>query len=171
VVSIGLSCAISATLLGGTSAPVASNVAHAAGRAVAPPVPKLDASISGPLRARLRSAFDLAVQRVQEVESCSALFVSLRHNGVEMLRNTRYSVAAAAIARDACSKQDIVAFTAVGSPATRVCPSFQQLPPTAAAMILLHEALHYAGLRERPVHPDGLWPAEINALVRKGCGL
>jgi len=162
---------MSATLLAGSPAPVASDIALA-GRTVAPrPVPKLDASISGPLRARLRSAFDLAVQRVQEVESCSALFVPLRHDGVEMLRNTRYSVAAAAIARDACSKQDIVAFTAVGSPATRVCASFQQLPPTAAAMIVLHEALHFAGLRERPVHSDGLWPAEINALVRKGCGL
>ena len=40
-----------------------------------------------------------------------------------------------------------------------------------AAMLLLHEALHYAGLPERPVHRGAMSSKEISTLVRNRCGL
>ena len=47
----------------------------------------------------------------------------------------------------------VPAFTCVGCPQTVVCPSFLRLGAAAGATILIHEALHFAGLKERPTHP------------------
>ena len=171
VVSIGVSFPLHPAPLADPPTRVASATASATSETRSRLEPKLDGSIAGLLRARLTSGFNLAVQQVQEVESCSLLFASLRRDGLEMLRSTRYSLAGAAIVTDVCRKPNVVALTAVGSPATRVCPGFQRLTPEAAALVILHEALHYAGLRESPVHPDGPRPGQINAMVRKSCGL
>ncbi len=64
-----------------------------------------------------------------------------------------------------------MAFTSLGSAVTRLCPGFARLDDERAAVILLHEALHRAGLDEWPHDPDGLTPQGINELVREGCGL
>jgi hypothetical protein len=131
--------------------------------------PKLDAGITGRLRARLAQAFAVATQRVREVDGCAALFGSLQRDGLELLRSTRYALAQPGVSTDTCSRPEVPAFTAVGSPATWVCPLFERLPNDAAAVTLLHEALHYAGLRESPTYPNSLKPAEINLMVRRGC--
>ena len=63
------------------------------------------------------------------------------------------------------------AFTLVGSPRTVVCPGFDRLAIEEAAVIVLHEALHSAGLGERPLDPDAPNGGEINRLIRVACGL
>lgn len=45
------------------------------------------------------------------------------------------------------------------------------LDTSHAAATLIHEALHYAGLTERPSDPRGLSTNEINRVVRTQCGL
>jgi len=64
-----------------------------------------------------------------------------------------------------------MAFTAVGSAVTRVCPWFERMDDGHAAMILLHEALHRAGLDEWPHDPDGLTPQGITDMVTEHYGL
>ena len=37
-------------------------------------------------------------------------------------------------------------------------------------MTLLHEALHHAGLTEKPADPDGMTAREIDGMVNNVCG-
>ena len=54
---------------------------------------------------------------------------------------------------------------------TYLCRSFGRLAPRQAALRLVHEALHQAGLPEAPASPDALASAEINELVARDCRL
>jgi hypothetical protein len=40
-----------------------------------------------------------------------------------------------------------------------------------AAMVIIHEALHHAGLSEYPQDPDGMTSRAINGMVMEQCGL
>ena len=62
-----------------------------------------------------------------------------------------------------------IAYTEVGSSVTRLCPEFARLSDRRAAITLLHEALHYAGLGEKPRYPDGLTSDQITRLVARAC--
>jgi hypothetical protein len=44
----------------------------------------------------------------------------------------------------------------VGSPSTFVCRLFQRLGDERAAVVLIHEALHHAGLTEYPQDPEAM---------------
>ena len=63
------------------------------------------------------------------------------------------------------------AFTEVGSSVTYLCRDFGRLAPEQAAIRLVHEALHHAGLPEAPADPTALASAEINELVARDCRL
>jgi hypothetical protein len=39
-----------------------------------------------------------------------------------------------------------------------------------AALVLLHEALHFAGLTEQPHDPRAMTSSEINDMVKDRCG-
>jgi hypothetical protein len=39
-----------------------------------------------------------------------------------------------------------------------------------AAAVLIHEALHYAGLSEQPRDPQGMHARDIDRMVKKACG-
>ena len=65
-----------------------------------------------------------------------------------------------------------VAYTLVGGgPATWLCHEFSRLTDKQAAKIIIHEALHHAGLGEWPRDPDAMRSTAINAMVKKRCGL
>ena len=58
----------------------------------------------------------------------------------------------------------------VGQPVTFLCPTFAFLKRTEAATVLIHEALHYAGLPEQPSDPHALSPLAISSIVAGHCG-
>ena len=69
-----------------------------------------------------------------------------------------------------CS-EGVAAYTSVGSPRTVLCPAFASLSTSGAARILIHEALHFAGLGEKPADPKAPESYEINQIVTASCGL
>ena len=121
------------------------------------------------VRHRLDLGFALAVQRVHEEPACRDLFSSLGADGVDRLSRALYLPPQAGEERY-CGT-GVVAFTGVGQPHTRLCPAFGSLATDRAAIVLLHEALHFAGLGERPSDPSGPTPLQINELVETACGL
>jgi hypothetical protein len=117
---------------------------------------------------KLCAAFDLAIVRVQEIPRCRGLFTELGTDGVEMLSSTLYIPAHPFDEQSLC--QTAAAFTWVGGVHTRLCRRFSSLSVERAAMTLIHEALHHAGLTEQPMDPDGLTAREIDGMVGAACG-
>ncbi len=119
---------------------------------------------------RLALAFPVAMERVRTLSGCRALFDRMGGDGVQALADARYSAATAIGAEDAC-RHGVAAFTVVRSPLSYLCAAYGTLDTRHAAATLIHEALHYAGLTERPSDPRGLSTDEINRMVRVHCGL
>jgi hypothetical protein len=119
---------------------------------------------------QLTAGYRIALQRVAEVEPCRDLFADLGADGVEMLRTTIYVRPRYEFELRACER-GAVAFTFVGAPQTRLCDGFGRLADGNAAKLLIHEALHHAGLGEQPHDPDGPTPDQINRMVARSCGL
>jgi hypothetical protein len=120
---------------------------------------------------KLQQAYPLALQQVRDVDSCAALFTDLGAEGIATLSTTIYRPATRSKDMKTCRSSGAVAFTTVGRPHTRVCKGFASLPQRQAAMFLIHEALHHAGLGEWPHNSDALKSTQINRLVRKSCKL
>jgi len=135
---------------------------------------KIQPHTSGPLdhqsARNLFTGFSVALERVRDLASCSALFDPLDTSGVEMITNSFYIEPSVAEKRELCTG-GVTAFTQVGSRVTRLCPSFGDVDRQTAALLLIHEALHSAGMPESPSTAGALTPMEINNLVKKACGL
>jgi hypothetical protein len=117
---------------------------------------------------KLRAAFTVALERIRKIPRCSGLFADLDADGVEMLTNTLYTPAHPFDEQSLC--RSAAAFTWVGGVHTRLCRRFASLPEERAAMTLIHEALHHAGLTEQPMDPDGMTAREIDGMVSDACG-
>ena len=122
------------------------------------------------LVSKLERGFAIAVDRLGQHPSCRQLFTDLDADGFEKLLKTIYLEARRVDVRPVCRSRHAVAYTSFRRPHTRLCPAFRHLPDTRAAIIVLHEALHYAGLPEAPAFPDAMWSGEINRMVEKACG-
>jgi hypothetical protein len=119
---------------------------------------------------KLREAFDLAADRISRKPSCASLFARLNADGLEMLTRTLYLPASERSELKVCGRSTR-AYTEVGESVTKVCRRFSALSDEMAAVILIHEALHFAGLDERPHDPDAeMTPAQINTMVERSCG-
>lgn len=124
------------------------------------------------LRFRLTSAHELARSRLATHAPCRELFDSMGADGLTILEGSTYSMARAGAEQSICSERSAAAFTTVNGQRVHLCPRlFSGLAVHKAAMILLHESLHRAGLSEWPHNPDGLRSVEINALIRDRCRL
>lgn len=132
-------------------------------------VPMLHASQRLPHRPRrhLEEAFALAVHRVRTVPSCRALFDELDLDAHTALDFSIYYPAR--IDHEVSTCRRAVAFSYVGAGPTRLCRSFADLDLERAVEVVLHEALHRAGLKEHGAKPSGLLPSEIDALVHAAC--
>lgn len=119
---------------------------------------------------RLREAFPLAVQRVRDVPECQELFIRLGADALEKLTTSVYYPATAHMENRVC-RRGVAAFTYVGSPQVRLCRRFASLGPHQAAALLIHEALHWAGLNERPLGKDSLCASDIAGVVSTACDL
>lgn len=131
--------------------------------------PAVHGNLVGPVRRQLTLAFRLAEEEIRDRPSCSALFERFHADGVQLLAAVEFHAAAIDLLTDTCSRPGVAAFTTVAGRRIWLCPHFGDLGVPAAAMILIHEALHAAGLTERPSDPNGLMPQEINRLVAASC--
>jgi hypothetical protein len=121
------------------------------------------------LRRKLEAALPVAAQRIRDHAACRGLFEELGANGQRTLRDSMYFATSVRHESKLCSRTS--AFTTVGTRPTHLCRSFGRLPASQAAVILIHEALHQAGMSERPLDPRAMASSQINQLVRKSCGL
>jgi len=137
------------------------------GAAIRPAV--LD-NLADAVRRQLFLAFSVAQRRLHDSATCRELFTGLGADGLATLARARYGAGAFDVVHGRCPG-GAAAVTAVRSAEVRLCPGFAVLKTTDAAVILLHEALHSAGLGEKPPDPAALTAPEINRLVRTSCGL
>ena len=132
--------------------------------------PRISPEMSDKIRERLISSFQIAVDRVREVPECSDLFTKLDTDGIDTITKIYFTPIGIYGARaNVCNGS--VAYTLVGGGPTWLCREFSRLTDKQAAMIIIHEALHHAGLTERPKDPKGMTSAGINSMVSKRCGL
>jgi hypothetical protein len=142
-------------------------VAQSAERATIPE-PAIRRGVATPVAMRLRSAFAIAIRQVKELPQCRGLFESLGSDGERLLLQTDYRPATRDLETSYCSRR-AVAVTHIGQPLTWVCRTFSGLTAHQAAIVLIHEALHYGGLGEGPRVPNGMKSQEINFLVVSRC--
>jgi hypothetical protein len=134
--------------------------------------PKIVGAVDTASRFRIESAYQLALQRFHDEPACRDLFAQLGHRGSRALSQTVYRLASSEDELRVCRQRRAAAFTQVGGRTTWICPqSFLRLNRQRAAMYLIHEALHHAGLGEAPADPAAPTSGEINVLVRRHCRL
>jgi hypothetical protein len=135
-----------------------------------PVSPWIHATMPNDVRSRLEDGFRIAVKKIQTLPECRALFQSLGADPEEILSTGLYfPVRSHLKEKRACGRN--VAISYVGSPTTFLCRDFARMSDERAAMYVIHEALHHAGLGERPLDPTAMTSREINAMVVEACGL
>jgi hypothetical protein len=121
-------------------------------------------------REKLLAAFEIASERVREVPECRELFTELGADATSTLdRISVYPIGRHEANPNVCRSS--IAYTFVGGGPTWICRKYWRLSDKKAAMVVIHEALHHAGLTERPRDPDGMTAAAINQMVSERCGL
>ena len=121
---------------------------------------------------KLMSAMKIAAKKIEHELACREMFLSLTDDPLEALHVTSYHLAGVGPETEACEAQGIVAYTTVGGHRTHLCPPlFERLNTRQAAIVLIHEALHRAGLSEWPPDPNGMTSNQINAMVQSSCNL
>ena len=135
----------------------------------APYEPRISGTLAPRTERMLEEAFPIAVEHVRNYPECRALFASLGADALEKLSLTLYYPSTAIMEKRVC-QGGVAAFTFLESPQVRLCKRFAGLGSERAAVVLIHEALHYAGLSEKPRDPQGLDPKDIDRMVRKACG-
>jgi len=131
--------------------------------------PWIHPSMPSLLEKKLRAGFDIALQRVTEVQSCSDLFAKLRADGVETLKTGLYFPASPARETSVCRRS--MAQTFVGDAPTWICRRMESSSDEKAAMVIIHEALHHSGLTEKPRDRRAMSSGAINVMVSKDCDL
>jgi hypothetical protein len=141
--------------------------------------PWIHSSMPNRVRAKLEAGFELAVQRVREVEACGDLFTALGADGLEVLASGLYLPVDSYLREvDVCGRNsaaisrggDVLAYTKVGSAPTWICRHFARVSTETAAIAVIHEALHHAGLPEWPLDRTAMSSVEITKLVTDACG-
>ena len=132
--------------------------------------PILHPRLSETITTRLNEAIPVALEHLRDYPSCQALFARLGADGVVKLNNTSYYPAGARQESKYC-RGGSLAITTVGGSAVVLCRSFARLSAQEAAIILLHEALHFAGQTEYPSDPDAPDDIGISEMVMKSCRL
>jgi hypothetical protein len=132
--------------------------------------PKIGLKMPEKNREQITLSFQIALDRVREVPECAGIFTELGADGAGTIgRIIFYPIGRHELGTDVCRGR--VANTIVGGGPVWLCRGFSRLTDTQAAMIIIHEALHHAGLTERPRDPKGMTSAAINDMVLTRCGL
>jgi hypothetical protein len=131
--------------------------------------PWIHPSMPSALDKKLRVGFEIAIQRVTEVPSCNDLFAKLHADPVETLKTGLYFPASPARETSVCRRS--MAQTFVGDAPTWICRRMMSSSDEHAAMVIIHEALHHAGLTEKPRDRKAMSSGAINVMVGKSCNL
>ena len=143
-----------------------------------PRTPWIHSSMPKSVSAKIGAGFELAVERVREVESCGDLFAELGADGLEMLSTSLYHpVDSYRREVEVCGRNPAVdfegattlAYTTVGGAVTRICRHFARVSKETAAIAMIHEALHHAGLNEKPHDRMAMSSIEITRMVKRAC--
>jgi hypothetical protein len=145
--------------------------ATALGREAGRLEPAVEGRIPAKVRFVLSSAYSIALSRLHHVESCAGLFSALGADGLEQLSGSVFLLASPEQEQRICRGRKSDAFTQVGGTRVGLCVGFTRLTRLEAAVRLIHEALHHAGMTEKPVDPAALSSREINQLVKASCEL
>jgi hypothetical protein len=118
----------------------------------------------------LNQAKSTASNRLSTVTSCEQMFDALGANGAGVISATTYRDGASS--SKCTSRPGAAAVTDVGGYTVFLCgTSFTRLSSNGAATIVIHEALHSAGMSENPPDPSAKTSAEISAMVQANCSL
>jgi hypothetical protein len=118
----------------------------------------------------LKSAYKGAIEILDRHEPCRALFDDLYVDALHALGLGHYQTAQSVPEKARCAP-GVAAATGVGRTRIVLCQHFNTLPRRTKTAILIHEALHTAGLDEAPHDPDGQTSREITQMVEKACSL
>lgn len=121
------------------------------------------------VREKIDTAFRIAIDQVSTIPECAELFQALGADPFETLRTGLYFPANVARETSACGRS--FAQTNVGAAPTWICRRITSYSDEQAAMVVIHEALHHAGLPERPHDKKAMTSGQINDMVREACGL
>jgi hypothetical protein len=132
--------------------------------------PMLHPRLPGRVTAVLNVALPLAREQLRSHPSCRALFDHFGADGVAKLDDTSYYPAGRQQESRYCHGSSH-AVTEVGGSAVVLCRSFGGLSAEEAAILLIHEALHFAGQSEYPIDPGAPDSIEITRMVMEGCRL
>jgi hypothetical protein len=122
------------------------------------------------VRSLLAAASRVAHSSLASAPACRALFAERAADGQAVLARTRY-VQAADEELTVCRERNAAAYTFLWSQRVVLCPGFASLARQKAAVLLIHEGLHQAGMSERPLDPHALESFDIHELVRRRCRL
>ncbi len=165
---------------GGVVAPAVAVVAVSGSLGYKPPVePWIHHKMDPRVREKLEAGFGLAVDRVREIKECADLFTRLGSDGIDMLKTGLYlPVHSYRHEIVVCGRNPAVnslgarnlAYTKVGGTPTWICRHFSRVSTETAAIAVIHEALHHAGLNERPHDRMAMSSVEITEMVTTACG-
>lgn len=165
---------------GGVTAPAVAAVAVTGSLGSNPPVePWIHPKMEPCVRARLEAGFSLAIDRVRKNQACADLFARLGKDGIEILKaglylpvhSHRHEVVVCG--RDPSTNSwgaKTLAYTKVGGTPTWICRHFSRVSTETAAVAVIHEALHQAGLGEWPHDRIAMSSIEITEMVTTECG-
>lgn len=143
-----------------------------------PVEPFIHPSLAPEIRANLETALEIAAERVREIEACGDLFTQLGADGLDMLNTGLYLQADSLQGRVRICGRDgaasswggkTLAYTQVGAASTWICRRFARVPADIAAVAVIHEALHHAGLTEWPADRTAMTSEQITRMVKKAC--
>lgn len=121
---------------------------------------------------RIHRARSVALRQLRSRSACRALFEERGHDGERLMARMTFRVASAFESREICRKRGSALFTTVGGQEVTLCLGmFLPLNTQTQAALLLHEALHHAGVSEQPFDPDGLTSQALTQLVEIRCRL
>lgn len=165
---------------GATAAPAVASVAVTSAVAGFEPIePWIHHKMDPVIRTKLEAGFDLAIERVNEIGACSDLFTRLGADGIDTLTTGLYLPVASYFHEIAiCGRNpnanwleaDNLCYTAVGATPTWICRNFGRITDEDAAIAVIHEALHHAGLQEWPHDRMAMSSVEITEMVTAACG-
>lgn len=118
---------------------------------------------------KIEAAFEIAVARVRDIPECSALFSELGADSIETLKTGLYFPTN--VQREVVACKRSVAQTIVGSAPTWICRSITAYPDESVAAVLIHEALHHAGLPEDPAGRMAKSSGSVTRMVETRCCL
>lgn len=119
---------------------------------------------------RVNQGKTTATNKLNNTPDCEKMYDDLGANGPNVLSRTTYRDGTGSAACN--SHPSAAAVTQPGSFTVLLCgTNFTNLSASGAAVVVIHEGLHSAGLNENPPDPSAMTSDQINQMVMSKCGL